>query len=75
MWTFLLNLVAIIANAFRLWHEEKLRNEGRQEVVKKAEEDAKATEAVAADASADPAVIERVRSRWDRARRNTPPTS
>ena len=75
MWTFLLNLVAIIANAFRAWHDEKLRNEGRQEVVKKAEEDAKATEAVAADASADPAVIERVRSRWDRARRNTPPAS
>jgi hypothetical protein len=75
MWTFLLNLVAIIASAFRLWHEEKLRNEGRQDAVKKAEDDAKATEAVAADASANPAVIERVRSRFDRARRNTPPAS
>lgn len=75
MWTFLLNLVAIIASAFRLWHEEKLRNEGQQDAVKKAEDDAKATEAVAADASTDPAVIERVRSRWDRARQDTPPTS
>ena len=75
MWAFLSNLIALLANAFRAWHDEKLRNEGRQEVVKKAEEDAKATEAVAADASADPAVIERVRSRWDRARRSPTPES
>jgi hypothetical protein len=75
MWAFLSNLVTLLVAAYNAWHDEKLRNEGRQEVVKKAEEDAKATEAVAADASADPAVIERVRSRWDRARQNTPPTS
>ena len=75
MWAFLSNLVTLIVAAYNAWQAEKLRNEGRQEVVKKAEEDAKATEAVAADASADPAVIERVRSRWDRARRNTPPAS
>jgi len=77
MWAFLSNLVALLANAFRAWHEEKLRNEGRQEVVKKAEEDAKATESVASAAPGDPAIIERVRSRWDRARarRDTPPTS
>jgi hypothetical protein len=75
MWAFLSNLVTLLVAAYNAWQAEKFRNEGRQEVVKKAEEDAKATEAVAADASADPAVIERVRSRWDRARRNTPPTS
>jgi len=75
MWTFLSNLIAIIANAFKLWHDEQLRNEGRQEVVKKAEEDAKATEAVAADASADPVTLERVRSRWDRARTRRTPES
>lgn len=75
MWTFLSNLIALLADAFRAWHDEKLRNEGRQEVVEKAKEDAKATETVAAAASTDPAVIERVRSRWDRARRNTPPES
>ncbi len=77
MWTFLSNLVALLVAAYNAWREEKLRNEGRQEVIKKAEEDAKATEAVAADASADPVVIERVRSRWDRARarRASPPES
>lgn len=72
MWTFLSNLVALLVAAFRAWHEEKLRNEGRQEVIKKAEEDAKATEAAADLASTDPAVLERVRSRWDRARARTP---
>jgi len=75
MWTFLSNLIAIIANAFKLWHDEQLRNEGRQEVVKKAEEDAKATESVASAAASDPAVIERVRSRWDRARTRRTPES
>lgn len=69
MWAFLSNLVAIIANAFKLWHDEQLRNEGRQEVVKKAEEDAQRAEDTAAAARADPAVIERVRNRFDKARR------
>ena len=75
MWSFLSNLIALLANAFRAWHEEKLRNEGRQEVVKKAEEDAKATEVVADLASTDPVTLERVRSRWDRARRSPTPES
>lgn len=69
MWTFLSNLIALLASAFKAWHDEKLRSEGRQEVVKKAEEDAKAAESVAAAAPSDPTIIERVRSRWDRARK------
>jgi Flp pilus assembly protein TadB len=73
MWTLLSNLVALIVAAFKAWNDEKLRNEGRQEVIKKAEEDAKATEVVADLASTDPATLERVRARWDRARaRRTP---
>jgi Flp pilus assembly protein TadB len=75
MWAFLSNLVALLVAAYNSWREEKLRNEGRQEVVKKAEEDAKATEVVADLASTDPVVLERVRARWDRARARRTPES
>jgi len=77
MWAFLSNLVALLVAAYNAWREGQLRNEGRREVIKKAEEDAKATEVVADLASTDPVTLERVRSRWDRARarRDTPPAS
>jgi hypothetical protein len=62
MWTFLASLMRIIVEALGLWRDQKLRDEGRKEA------EAKQNEQAAAVAADDPAVIERVRSRFDRSR-------
>ena len=69
MWALIAKLLTVLADAFKLWQNERLRDEGRAEVVREAEKDVAEAEAVADAAVTDPAVIERVRARFDKARR------